>query len=138
MSTLFLSYARADLDTVDPLVRNLQASGLRVWRDQDSLYSGQRWPKAIGEAIAAQEAVLLVWSRRAAQSPWVEFEWTTALALQKPLLLCHLDRTSLPPVLQAVQSIPGNEGSATVQRLLVALQALPNSGNVGRQQEVLA
>jgi hypothetical protein len=138
MSTLFLSYARTDMDTVDPLVHALQSSGLQVWRDQDSLYSGQRWPKAIGEAIAAQKAVLLVWSQGAAQSPWVEFEWTTALALQKPLLLCHLDNTPLPPALQAVQSIPGNEGSATVQRLLAALQALPRSANAGRQQEVLA
>ncbi len=102
MSTLFLSYARADLDQVVPLARDLEARGLRVWRDQERLYSGQRWPKAIGEAIAGQEALLLMWSQRAAQSPWVEWEWTTALALQKPLLLCHLDATPLPPSLQAV------------------------------------
>ena len=138
MSTLFLSYARADLDTVAPLARDLAANGVSVWRDQDSLYSGQRWPKAIGEAIAGQDALLLVWSQQAAQSHFVEFEWTTALALQKPVLLCHLDSTPLPPALQALHSISGHAGEATLRSLLEALPTLPRLASVGRQQEVLA
>jgi hypothetical protein len=138
MPTLFLSYARADLALVEPLLRDLAAHGLTVWRDQDSLYSGQRWPRAIGEAIAAQEGFLLVWSQQAAQSSWVEFEWTTALALRKPLLLCHLDATPLPPSLQAVHSIPSNEGEHTVRGLLTALSTLTPSASPAHQQEVLA
>ncbi len=138
VSTLFLSYARADLDQVVALARDLEARGLRVWRDQDNLYSGQRWPKAIGEAIAGQEALLLMWSQRAAQSPWVEWEWTTALALHKPLLLCHLDATPFPPSLRAVHSIPGDEGETTLRRLLEALPTLPRPASLEHQQEVLA
>lgn len=138
MSTLFLSYSRHDLDTVVPLARDLAAHGLRVWRDQDSLYSGQRWPKAIGEAIAGQDVLLLVWSQQAAQSRFVEFEWTTALALHKPVLLCHLDSTPLHPSLQALHSIPGHEGEATLRGLLDALQALPPAASAVHQQKVLA
>jgi len=138
MSTLFLSYARADLDPVAPLAHDLTVNGVSVWRDQDSLYSGQRWPKVIGEAIAGQDALLLVWSQQAAQSHFVEFEWTTALALQKPVLLCHLDSTPLPPALQALHSIPGHAGETTLRSLLEALSTLPRVASVGRQQEVLA
>ena len=44
-------------------LQDLRAHGITVWRDQDSLYGGQNWPKAIGEAIAAHDVLLLVWSQ---------------------------------------------------------------------------
>ena len=97
-----------------------------------------RWPKAIGEAIANQAVLRLVWSQRAAQSHFVEFEWTTALALQKPILLCHLDATPLPPALQALHSIPGHEGANALHGILHALPTLTRPANATRQQEVLA
>ena len=37
MSTLFLSYARADLDTVALLARDLAANGISVWRSGQPL-----------------------------------------------------------------------------------------------------
>ena len=41
----------------------------------------------------------------ATSSHFVEFEWTTAVALRKPVVPCLLDRTPLPSALQAVQGI---------------------------------
>lgn len=138
MSSLFVSYSRSDLPQVLPLAETLTAQGCSVWRDQHSLYSGQRWPKVIGEAIAAQEALLLVWSQHAAQSHYVEFEWSTALALRKPVLLCHLDATPLPPSLQGLHSIPAQAEAQTVAQLLAALPTLTRPVEPARQQEVLA
>ena len=105
MAQVFLSYARRDLPTLQPLLQDLVAHGITVWRDQDNLYGGQHWPKAIGEAIAAHDVLLLAWSQEAAASHFVEFEWNTALALQKSILPCLLDQTPLPPALRAINSI---------------------------------
>ena len=46
MPSVFVSYARDDLDVVQQLAQGLMERGVSVWRDQDSLYAGQKWPKA--------------------------------------------------------------------------------------------
>jgi hypothetical protein len=122
MAQVFLSYARRDLPTLQPLLQNLVAHGITVWRDQDNLYGGQHWPKAIGEAIAAHDVLLLVWSQEAAASHFVEFEWNTALALQKSILPCLLDQTPLPPALSAINGIDARLPHEALPKLLDALQ----------------
>jgi TIR domain len=102
---LFLSYARDDSASAQEFEKGLIAAGIEVWRDQKSLYGGEQWPKAIGEAIASSDALLLVWSARAVKSYFVEFEWTTALALKKLIIPCLLDDTPLPSSLSAVNTI---------------------------------
>src|SRR5262249_51927599 len=97
MENIFLSYARNDLSAVLPLAQSLAESGISVWRDQESIYGGQLWPKAIGEAIASNDAILLMWSVNSARSKFVEFEWNTAIALQKKIIPCPMDDTALPP-----------------------------------------
>jgi TIR domain len=67
MPQVFISYARHDLSAIEPLESTLLAHDIAVWRDQESIYGGQKWPKAIGEAIAAHDYVVLVWSKSAAQ-----------------------------------------------------------------------
>ena len=109
MAKVFLSYARRDLPSLQAVLQDLAAHGIAVWRDQDNLYGGQRWPKAIGEAIAVHDVLLLVWSQEAAASHFVEFEWNTALALQKRILPCLLDQTPLPPALSAINGIDARQ-----------------------------
>src|ERR1700693_2444072 len=95
MPTVFLSYAREDLDQARQVERELAAMEVTVWRDQEQLRTGQNWPKALGEAIAGSDALLLLWSSRAAESTFVELEWSTALALQKPVFPCLLENVPL-------------------------------------------
>jgi TIR domain len=94
MPRVFISYARHDLNAVQQLERALQPHDVSIWRDQESIYGGQQWPKAIEEAIAAHDYALLVWSKSAAQSHFVKFEWNSAIALRKTILPCLLDDTS--------------------------------------------
>ena len=96
MPNVFISYAREDLAVVQPLEQALIACGIGVWRDQESLYGGQQWPKAIGDAISAHDVLLLAWSKHAAASHFVEFEWTTAIALRKTILPCFARRDATP------------------------------------------
>src|SRR5882724_7517043 len=105
MAQVFISYARRDFPNLRPLLQDLGAHGITVWRAQDNFYGGQHWPKAIGEAIADHDVLLLVWSQEAAASHFVECEWNTALALQKRVLPCLLDQPPLPPVLRGITSI---------------------------------
>jgi hypothetical protein len=105
MPRVFISYARHDRSAIQKLGRILQAHDLIVWRDQESIYGGQQWPKAIEEAIAAHDYVLLVRSKSAAQSHFVEFEWNSAIALRKTIIPCFLDDTPLPPSLRAINAI---------------------------------
>ena len=122
MARVFLSYARRDLPNLRSLLQDLGTHGITVWRDQDNLYGGQHWPKAIGEAIAAHDVLLLAWSQEAAASHFVEFEWNTALALQKSVLPYLLDQTPLPPALRAINSIDARLPHEALPKLLDALQ----------------
>ena len=119
--TVFLSYTREDVARVTALEQVLHERGIDVWRDQESLRGGQQWPKEIGEAIGSRDFFLLAWSKSALSSHFVEFEWTTAVALRKPVLPCLLDSTPLPPALKAVEGIDINMPDAPT-RLSAALQ----------------
>jgi hypothetical protein len=105
MPTAFLSYAQEDLETAKQIEEQLTNHGIGVWRDQEELRAGQNWPKALGEAIAASDALVLLWSNSAAASAFVELEWCTALALRKPVLPCLRDDTPLPASLASIEAV---------------------------------
>lgn len=122
MPTVFLSYSRADL----PLIKSLEAQlkshpDISIWRDQDKIYGGQKWPKALGEAIADQDVFLLAWSKNSATSRFVELEWNTAIALKKTIVPCFLDETPLAPSLRTFHGHRLND----VTGLVRSLQATP-------------
>ncbi|MEX2513040.1 MAG: toll/interleukin-1 receptor domain-containing protein [Cyclobacteriaceae bacterium] len=102
---VFLSYSRDDLQAAKLVQQELESKGIKVWRDQDSIYGGERWPQAIGEGIAGKSLFVLLWSAMASKSHYVEFEWNTALALRKKILPILLDQTELPPSLKAIHGI---------------------------------
>lgn len=137
MPSLFLSYARADLTPVLSIERGLRAARVSVWRDQDKLYGGQRWPKAVGEAIAAQDYLLLCWSKNAVASTYVELEWCTALALQKTIIPCLLDDVALPPSLRSIQGIRVDTPAQCIPSILAALQDRPGATDASRGAEVI-
>ena len=126
------------MPALQPLLQNLVAHGITVWRDQDNLYGGQHWPKAIGEAIAAHDVLLLVWSQEAAASHFVEFEWNTALALQKSILPCLLDQTPLPPALRAINGIDARLPHEALPKLLDALQQPVTPSKAEQKARVIA
>ena len=138
MPRVFMSYSRDDLSTAQRLEGALQAHDIAVWRDQESIYGGQQWPKAIGEAIAAHDFLLLVWSKSAARSHFVEFEWNSAIALRKTILPCLLDDTPLPPSLSAINAIDVRQLDDALPRILLALQRPVPPPDPARSAEVIA
>jgi TIR domain-containing protein len=138
MPKVFISYARVDMDRALELEQVLIANGMDVWRDQHSVYAGEQWPKAIGEAIADCDAVLLLWSADSAASHFVEFEWTTALALKKAIIPCLLDRTRLPPALAAINSIDCRNVDEAGPLILAALPDESQPSGSQRRAQVIA
>jgi len=138
MPRVFIGYARHDLNAVQQLERALQAHDLIVRRDQESIYGGQQWPKAIGEAIAAHDYVLLVWSKSAAQSHFVKFEWNSAIALRTTILPCLLDDTPLPPAFSGLNAIDIRQLNDALPRILRALQQPVPAPDPVRSTDVIA
>jgi TIR domain len=134
---VFLSYTRSDLETARRLERALVAAGVEVWRDQEGLYGGAQWPKAIGEAIASSAMLVLVWSARAARSHFVELEWTIALALKKSIVPCMLDNTHLPPSLSAINWVSCEDLQTALPAIIRAVHMPKSQADPVRQSEVI-
>jgi len=77
MSDVFISYKAEERELVAPIAQRLGALGLDVWFDE-KIRAGERWDAAIDEKLKSARAVVVCWSRRSVQSPWVVWEATYA------------------------------------------------------------
>ncbi len=135
MPSLFLSYTREDLPLIQQFEAQLKAHpDLSIWRDQEKIYGGQKWPKVLAEAIADQDVFLLAWSKNAAASHLVEFEWTMALALKQPVILCLLDSTPLPALLASMHTIAISD----VAEVVSAISGSSFAHVTGHREEVIS
>lgn len=138
MPSVFLSYSRDDLSLIEHLERLLKSSPeISIWRDQEKLYGGQKWPKILGEAIADQDVFLLAWSKHSANSHFVEFEWTTAIALKKTIIPCLLDSTPLPAALRATHAVTASNPDEAAGHILHGLKGQPPAQDQARQTAVI-
>jgi TIR domain len=104
MPNAFLSYSRSDEIFAVDLTKELQLRQWDVWRDQDSLRVGDKWPKLLGEAIASRVFFVLLWSAKAANSDFVELEWTIAMSMKRRMGILMLDSAPLPPTLSPYEA----------------------------------
>jgi hypothetical protein len=87
---VFVSYSHNDAAIVKPLVQVLSVAKRRVFWDE-IIEPGQEWNPEIEHALAASDAVVLMWCCDSAASQWVTKEIDSARKLGKPLtpmLLC--------------------------------------------------
>lgn len=94
--TVFISHSSKDNEFTRKLTRSLEAEGLDVWVDLDDLVSGERWVASIQTGLEESSAVIVIMSRAARQSEWVEREALLALQLRKPLFIAYIEETPLP------------------------------------------
>lgn len=127
MPSVFLSYSRADLQLIEQLEARLKDHPeISIWRDQEKIYGGQKWPKVLGEAIADQDVFLLAWSKNSSASHFVEFEWCTAIALKKTIVPCLLDDTPLAPSIRTFHGYPARDVAGLTNSLVAAPLADPD------------
>ena len=56
----FLSYASEDVEAVAELAENLQANGIKVWRDKTNLRAGARWNEVLQSVIKERVDYVIV------------------------------------------------------------------------------
>lgn len=105
---VFLSHNSADKPYVEKLASALQLVGCQVWFDAWKIRPGDSIPSAINEGLKDFDVFLLIWSRHAAASRWVEGEMNSALTrlMNDPkckLVPVVLDDAQLPPLIQHIR-----------------------------------
>lgn len=71
---VFLSYSRADVEWAKRLAGDLAQEGFELFFDQYSLRAGDGWEQQILASLEECDHLVLVWSAKAKESPWVERE----------------------------------------------------------------
>ena len=74
----FLSYSRKDISAVTYILQALKKArpDMDIFFDVEYLRSGESWEKRLYAELLRRDKLFLCWSRSAAQSVWVEREWT--------------------------------------------------------------
>jgi hypothetical protein len=79
---VFISHAQGDAKLARDLSRYLQAQGFRVF-DPGELFPGDNLYLAIGQALEASQAMVVLISPEAVSSPWVQGDIGYALGAQQ-------------------------------------------------------
>ena len=71
---IFISYSREDRASANLVARKLRARGLNVARDPVLVQGDPFWRRTVRRTLAQSRFMVVLWSRHAARSPWVEQE----------------------------------------------------------------
>jgi len=102
---VFISYSSKDHALVREAIERLQKEGVLGSEAISSVESPLEPDAAlhirseIKDRISNSSFVILVWSKQAANSPWVQYELGMAQALDRPIVVVWADKTApqLPP-----------------------------------------
>ena len=118
MTSLFLTFAKADQACAEQLRQGLETQGYRVWREPTTISQQLAlYARTIEQQILGSAAVVLLWSAEAAQTEQVEQRITFAQSLLKPVLAVTLDTTPVPASLTASIAAHASCADALVQLL---------------------
>ena len=86
MPNVFISYAHADREHVEHLVRALRAANIAGWLDAADIAAGASVSSTVREALKRSSAVIVFLSHNALHNQWVQFEIGAAEALGKMII----------------------------------------------------
>jgi len=124
LANIFLSYDHDDAARARPLVTALENAGHHVWWDRN-IHGGAQYNSEIENAVAAADAVVVLWSERSVQSPWVRDEAAEGRDAGK-LVPASLDGTKPPMGFRQFQTIDlssakGRKRAAKLHEILAAV-----------------
>jgi len=93
---LFISYARADADTVYPILKKLDERKFRIWYDRNGIESGKQFNNVLREKIKNSAAVVLFVSKNSLESEYCGMEVMIATKYDKDIFPVRLDSTAYP------------------------------------------
>jgi hypothetical protein len=139
---VFISYARQDGPRVEPIVARLEAAGVRVWLDRESITGGAAWAAEIVRGIKGCKLLILMCTDAAMRSRAVQQEIQLAWKYQRPYLPLLLEPTKFPEQLEfflegcqwiEVQGDPAERWLPAILRALarVGISAGPPASDAG-------
>jgi hypothetical protein len=91
----FISYSRTQLYYAESVAIQLKHEGIDVWFDLQQLKTGEDWASEIKRGLDECAGIVLIVSRRAMASPYVELEWKGTLDAGKPVYLLYFETATL-------------------------------------------
>jgi hypothetical protein len=103
---VFLSYARQDASRARPFVEAFEAEGWKVFWDVDSIPAGAAFHRFINRALESSASVVVLWSRQAIESQWVDEEalYAKKRRILVPVLLERLADDQIPFGVRSIQA----------------------------------
>ena len=77
--TVFISHAGGDTPCASEVADSMRGAGIAVRFDRAEATLGDSFLSFMEDSLHASDYCLLLWSRRAASTPWVQMEWESAL-----------------------------------------------------------
>ena len=124
MSHIFVSYKREDSEFVAKEIVRLQRT-YRVWWDKTNIVGGEDWEKAIRAGLDESAALIVILSPKAVESPYVRFEYETALDKSVPVIPIMIEDCDIPIALRKFQVLKTADAT-WYDQLITALQHVPN------------
>ena len=109
----FISHSSRNRTAAGRLEKMLEAEGLEVWLDDSEIRLGVLLGRELQSSIRECRGFVLLWSKAAAASRWVNSEWLMALHQNRFILPCVLDETPLPQCLQNTVFLNLRQGGPT-------------------------
>lgn len=122
--TLFIGYAREDIDKVRRIVSDLEQF-YDCWVDWDDIAPGRQWEQEIKRGVLACDHFLFFVSSHSLSSKWCMKELRLALWLRKPIMPIVFDPAlRLPHSLTSIQWVVfGEDYELNIRKILAGLGA---------------
>lgn len=108
--TVFLIYAREDLEAARKIAADLREQGFSPWLDVEEITPGQVWQKAVINALEKSATAIVLVSKNFAKKGFVQEELKVALEIlqerekdMSPVIPVRLDDTEVPERLSHIQ-----------------------------------
>jgi len=83
MPKVFISHSWEDNEISRKLAEYLKRDGADIWIDYARISGGESLPRRLSEALEWCDTLVLLWSKSAENSYYVNLEWESALGLKK-------------------------------------------------------
>jgi hypothetical protein len=131
--TAFFSYSRDDSEFALRLAEDLKVAGADVWLDQLDIAPGQRWPRAVQDALQNSPRILVILSPDSVGSNNVEDEVNFALDEQKTVIPVFYRDCKIPFRLRPLQYIDFRTDYDRGLKVLTKLLAVRHAPQPGTQ-----
>ena len=133
MGTIFVSYSRRQLYFAESVALTLQRAGLDVWFDLQKLTPGIDWAAALEDGYRQCDRLILIASRAALSSSYVQIEWETALRNGREVIVVLSEAVDLPEPLRGCAVY---DARTHFDRILASLIAYLRGEQPARQDPV--